>query len=163
MRNRVLLGQSLPIYPGEEQIMKTTGILIDPFLRMVRKVSIEQSNGKLFDDIYRQMKCQLVAIGHEFEDRSVLFVDDEGLFKSPEFLAMFALVDGHGQLMTNPLSGIAMIVGPEDDAGNSAPVTLTAHETDRMVRWVKPEFVASLADGLLSAACVVFDDKGETK
>lgn len=82
-------------------------IRIDPYARTVTEVLIS-GNG---DSFRHEIGCHCFTLASIFENEDSLFVDDEGLFKSPD--AFFLIKE-----YPAPLAGIGLLVG-SDSEGNS--------------------------------------------
>lgn len=85
-----------------------SGILIDPYSRLVKWVEYDN-----FMDINDLLGSQIfTGTFLRSEDGEMAFVDDEGLFTNSMFV-------WHPELFYTPLAGLALIVGPADDEGES--------------------------------------------
>lgn len=106
------------------------GILINPWTREVTEVEVAED----YRDIYRHLsnplgaKVDCFCIGMNWPNGDVLYVDDEGLFKSGN--RVFDI----GRIDEQPLSGNGLILG-SDNAGNSVSAKSLLTEIQTEVKW----------------------------
>lgn len=96
--------------------------------------------GTELSDIYKHLECTTftVAYPQTVEPVSdVIYVDDDGLFRSPEESLGAFFIDIYP---TQPLFGHALIVG-SDDEGNNVDVTYTIEQISDMVKFLEPKQV----------------------
>lgn len=104
-------------------------ILIDPFLRIVKEVEIEESNR--LSRFYKLMDCRFVESALYIENGDCIYVDDEGMFKQDlEFFYYEDTCDPE-----KPLSGVSIIVGT-DEEGRTIPPKTTLEEAVKRVKWI---------------------------
>lgn len=88
--------------------------LIDP--RMARIVALDYSGN--FEDIYKIIHADTFDVARFNDQRDGVFVDDEGLLKSPTH---FFFIDGN----VNLLAGRGLVLGCDEEGETAAPtVTL---------------------------------------
>ena len=97
-------------------------ILIDPQARSVEAV---ETSGKL-DDIYRLVGCKVIEAVY-LSKTDVMYVDEEGLLKSPTTQAFFGLAD------SEPICGRGLIFS--DNRGENASTTLRVPDVFQAVVW----------------------------
>lgn len=108
-----------------------TGYLIDPEARTVTSVQVRKDDRGGLDDIYAHTQCDEFTIAHINDRDDVVFVDDEGLLKHPEYF--FALqVDG--EFVTQKLAGRGLVLGG-DAEGNSTTPSVSLDFVKRSVRF----------------------------
>lgn len=102
--------------------------LIDPYERTV--TACEYNN--TFDGAggaYELLDCRMVEVVYMDQFPDVIFIDEEGRFKSqPGF---FTSLWPHG-----PLAGKAMVTGGADEEGEGTPTTLTREHVARTITWI---------------------------
>ena len=108
-------------------------ILIDPVTRTVQEAEIDpvtrtvqeaEYDGTLAG-IYGLVACQTItAAGLQTDDMETIYVDDEGLFSGQPFF----LHDDYPQ----PLAGRGIIVGTDDEGGDTPPVRSLTEHADRI-------------------------------
>lgn len=101
------------------------GILIDAVNRTVTEIEV----GGL-DDMYEAMRVDLVTIGCQLDEINDIFVDDEGLLKSPEH---FFYYEGAHQ----PFAGSGLVLG-KDAEGETVSTTKTLAEIKAKVKFLNP-------------------------
>ena len=100
--------------------------LIDPHNAEVVEVEIPQDDHV---KIQKLIGCDFFTPGGYLDTGDVVFVDDEGLYKSTHFFRMKALNGGM------PLAGKGIVLG-SDGEGGSADVKITKADLLNRVRWV---------------------------
>ncbi len=104
-------------------------ILIDPFNRVITEVDISDD----FKEIYKFLTNDMVTVnifttGMIWDNRDILYVDDEGLFKNGNPFFDIGRADGQ------PLAGMGIIMGC-NDFGESVDVKVSLIEIQNLVRW----------------------------
>ena len=103
-----------------------TGILIDPFLKKVTTVKVEND----LKDFYRHIGCNLVEVV-SFGDVNDLWVDEAGLMKSHQrFFKVSDLPFGHHGV----IAGKALMLKCGDEGGTES-TTLDIHEVTPRISW----------------------------
>ena len=105
-----------------------TGILIDPFLKKVTTVKVEND----LKDFYRHIGCNLVEVV-SFGDVNDLWVDEEGLLKPSGEQRFFKVSDlpfGHHGV----IAGKALLLKCGDEGGTES-TTLDIHEVTPRISW----------------------------
>ena len=105
-----------------------TGILIDPFLKKVTTVKVEND----LKDFYRHIGCNLVEVV-SFGDVNDLWVDEEGLLKPSGEQRFFKVSDlpfGHHGV----IAGKALMLKCGDEGGTES-TTLDIHEVTPRISW----------------------------
>lgn len=88
-------------------------VLIDPYKEEVTDVEYDASNYK---NIYPLLRCDIFTM-IKLADEDDLFIDDEGLLKVNDETKFF-MHDAYPQ----PLAGYGLIVGADEDTGDSVAV-----------------------------------------
>ncbi len=104
-------------------------ILIDPYKREITEVDISGD----FMEIYKFLSNDMVKVstfttGMTWDNRDILYVDDEGLFKNGSPFFDIGRADGQ------PLAGMGIIMGG-NSAGESVSVKASLKEIQELVRW----------------------------
>lgn len=71
----------------------------------------------------------LITYAHHLDNGDAIFVDDEGLFKSPEH---FFMVKGTPQ----PFAGNGVVVGPTDTQGEETPAKSTVKGVRKLITFM---------------------------
>jgi hypothetical protein len=98
-------------------------ILIDAINRKVEETTIES-----WRDIAPKINCDCFTVV-QIDNKNDLYVDDEGLLKSPSDFIMF---EGYPQ----PLAGSGLILGSNHNTGKSCDTTFTVEEIKAKVRFM---------------------------
>ena len=107
-----------------------TGILIDPFLKKVTTVKVEND----LKDFYRHIGCNLVEVV-SFGDVNDLWVDEEGLLKPSGEQRFFKVSDlpfGHHGV----IAGKALLLKCGDE-GKTESTTLNIEDVTPRITWDK--------------------------
>ena len=110
------------------------GILINPWFKEITEVEC----GEGIEDMYRLMsnplgpKVDIFCIGMNWANGDVLYVDDEGFWKSGGRLFTIDRADGQ------PLVGNGLILG-SDAEGNSVDAKSMLVEIQNKVSWIQGE------------------------
>ena len=99
-------------------------IKIDPQTQTVESV---ESTG-LLGDLYRLLDCRLIDVCARQDNGDSLTVDDEALYLDPQ-PAAFSF---NG---SNPIHGVALLTGTDDEGGTAEPVT-TIDEVIKQLTWL---------------------------
>ena len=109
-----------------------TGILIDPFLKKVNTVKVEND----LKDFYRHIGCSMVEIVNltQYIDNTYvqdIWVDEEGLLKNDQrFFKVHNLPFGHHGV----IAGKALMLKCGDEGGTES-TTLDIHEVTPRISW----------------------------
>ncbi|CAB4122576.1 hypothetical protein UFOVP28_16 [uncultured Caudovirales phage] len=95
--------------------------LIDPFARSITEVDFDGN----YKSIYPFIGADLFTGAYPWENGDMIYVDDEGLFKSDQ---AFFVANGYG-----PLAGKGLVLGTGANGDNAEPLTALA---DLNVDWV---------------------------
>ena len=110
-------------------------IKIDPLLRAVLAIHVDDSYQAIKDTVAEHMNGDCFCLGFEFETggkRYTCFVNDEGLLQEPPTEHFFAFsMKGYS---TQPLAGSAIIFGV-DDEGESIACELAISFIKDYVHW----------------------------
>jgi hypothetical protein len=114
----------------------TKAILIDVNNRTVTEVTVtKDENGSQLMSIYEHVKCEMVEVVNIGEND--IYVDEEGLLNLLPSTNFF-MWKGYPQ----PLAGNGLIMGYDDNTGDSVDVTLTVEEVNSKVRFMTHQEVA---------------------
>jgi len=118
----------------KKEILKMKAIVIDPFEQKVFEVDIKNRGDSCCKDIYKHIHCDLFTAvyldtGTE-HTRDVMFVDDEGLYRTPANQAYQAFFQT--KWYPDPLAGYGIICGG-DEEGETAPCSLTVEEVKEAI------------------------------
>lgn len=102
------------------------GILIDVQNREIKEVVIEEG----IKPIYEQIKCDTFDVV-QIDDVNDIYVDDNGLLSLNE-KSMFFHYKGYHQ----PLSGNGLILGNDDESGESIDTTLKVEDVRKNVKFL---------------------------
>lgn len=93
--------------------------------------------GLTLDDLYQALECDIItAVFLPGPTADHIYIDEEGLLKSPEQLAGAFWTDLYPQ---QPLFGHGLIVGFDPETGNRLDCTLTVEEVSKTVRFLDKE------------------------
>lgn len=102
------------------------GYLINPFDQTIKPVILSDIDSNL-KQIYALLDCTTIDAVYTIEDDHTIYVDDEGLFVSPQRFFKIA-----GQ----PLAGKALVLGVSED-GDSIDAELWVEDTlKERIEWV---------------------------
>jgi len=105
--------------------MKSKGILIDAEKRTVTEVEISS-----LKDMYAAMRVDLITVGVQLDVVNCIYVDDEGLLKSPEH---FFFYEGAHQ----PFAGSGLVLGI-NKRGATISTNLSLAEVKKSVKFLNP-------------------------
>ena len=117
----------------------TKGILIDVKNRTVTDVTVtKDSSGSQLQSIYDHIGCNMVEVVNIGEND--IYVDEEGLLNLLPSTNFF-MYKGYPQ----PLAGNGLIMGYNDETGDSVDTTLTVEEVKNNVKFLTHREVAIMA------------------
>tara|TARA_R110002126_G_scaffold118405_4_gene258492 strand:- start:1977 stop:2339 length:363 start_codon:yes stop_codon:yes gene_type:complete len=99
--------------------MSNKGILIDPYLRSIREVQVED-----FTDLYNHLKCDTFAVAGRTKYGDSIYVNDNGLYEEWQFWHCPEL---HPSPVTPNYAGRVLILGL-DASGEDKDVEITLDE-----------------------------------
>lgn len=112
------------------------GILIDVKNKTITEVEvIENAQGSQLESIYKHLECsifQIVNIDHKND----IYVDEEGLMNMNDETGFFQ-VDNK-----EPIAGNGLIMGYDDETGDSVDTTLSVDEVKSRIKFVSAFDVA---------------------
>ena len=106
------------------------GILIDVHNRTITEVEVtKDNNGSQLQSMYNHIKCGMVECV-SFNEKNDVWVDEEGLLTlTPD--SMFFKIKGYPDF----LCGNGLVLGFDDENGESVDTTLTIDEVISMVKF----------------------------
>ena len=106
------------------------GILIDVHNRTITEVEVtKDNNGSQLQSMYNHIKCEMVNCV-SFNKKNDVWVDDEGLLNLTPF-SMFFKIEGYHEF----LPGNGLVLGYDNETGDSSDTTLTIDEIKSMVKF----------------------------
>lgn len=106
------------------------GILIDVHNRTITEVEVtKDQEGSQLQSMYKHIKCGIVECV-SFNEKNDVWVDEEGLLTLTQF-SMFFKIEGYPEF----LCGNGLIMGFDDETGESVDTTLTIDEVKSMVEF----------------------------
>jgi hypothetical protein len=102
-------------------------ILIDAQSETIKYVDVVEKNGSKLNSMYQHLGCELVDVIN-IDNKNDLFVDDEGLLKINDNTKFF-IIQGYYQ----PLAGNGLILGFNNNDGDSTSTNLTVEEISKRV------------------------------
>jgi len=103
-------------------------ILINVTDETVRNVEIDNNN--VLKDWYKKLGCQMVQVGHYFNEKDSIMVDEEGLFTMNDDSKFFSVEGGH-----QPFIGNGLVVGVNPMTGESTDVHISCEEVRAKVKF----------------------------
>jgi hypothetical protein len=105
------------------------GILIDVKNRTITEVEvIENSQGSQLESIYKHLGCSTFELSN-IDEQNDVYVDEEGLLFMDDN-TMFFQMDNK-----QPLAGNGLIMGYDDETGESVDTTLSVEEVTSRVKF----------------------------
>jgi hypothetical protein len=115
-------------------------ILINAKTKEVKEVEM----GKDYQEIYKQLECELFTAGAYLDKEDVIYVDDEGLINGTD---VFFTFEGAHQ----PFAGNGLIMGT-DDEGESTDCKINLTEVTKRVKFYnRYELSMGIAMGAIKA------------
>ena len=102
------------------------GILIDSENKIIKEVEVSNLN-----DMYKTMNVDLITVALYIDDNNLMYVDDEGLLKSPKHFFYF---EGSYQ----PFAGNGLILGL-DDNGEDVSTIYSIEEIKSKTQFLSPK------------------------
>jgi len=115
--------------------------LIEPKNKSITEI---ETDGEL-DDLYKLIDCHLIDVVILNDEEDVLYLDDEGLSRSPN--SYFKL-----SLAPNPFAGRAVVLGTDMDGGPISPKTATLESLEASVTFISGETAVVMAEKADAAA-----------
>jgi len=116
---------------------KTKGILIIPFggSGTVHEIEIDTNN---LDNYYKNLKCDMFTCV-DIDEKNTVFVDDEGLLKSPQ--KYFTIKKDKSWFKEDyNLGGRGLILGIDKNTGETVDTTLSSIDVLDMIKFRKDGF-----------------------
>ena len=105
------------------------GILIDVKNRTITEVEvIENEQGSQLESIYKHLGCSTFGIAN-IDEKNDVYVDEEGLLFMDDNTILFQIDNGQ------PLVGNGLIMGYDDETGESVDTTLSVEEVTSRVKY----------------------------
>lgn len=111
-------------------------IKIDVEKREVYSVEIITQNGSELHSIHDLLGCDCFCSALAIGKSDLLYVDDNGLFRTPQQVNGAFLITGQ----SNPLIGHGLVAG-HDSEGESQDVTVTVEQLKPHITWLSVEDV----------------------
>ncbi|WP_428489097.1 DUF3846 domain-containing protein [Rhodopila sp.] len=122
------------------------------WINATERTVTEVDSGGLAD--LQRMVGGYIEIAKYWPNGDVMFVDEEGLMKGG---TTWFRIPG----TNNPICGNGVVVGPEDDDGNTEPPTFPLSALQAEVTFITPDQVAAWAKGNSSEPAITFYTPGE--
>jgi len=103
-------------------------ILIDVINETVRQVEVDDND--VLRSWYKHMNCQMVQVGHYFNDKDSIMCDEEGLFTMDSDSKFFSVEGGH-----QPFIGNGLVVGVNPENGESVDPCISTEEVRSKVKF----------------------------
>ena len=104
------------------------GILIDVHNRTITEVEVtKDTNGSELQSMYNHIKCEMVECV-SFNEKNDVWVNEEGLLNLTPF-SIFFKIEGYPDF----LCGNGLILGYDDETGDSSDTTLTIDDVKSKV------------------------------
>lgn len=103
-------------------------ILIDVINETVRMVEVDDKD--VLHSWYKHLECQMVQVGHYFNDKDSIMCDEEGLFTMNDGSKFFSVEGGH-----QPFIGNGLVVGVNPENGESVDPCITEEEVRAKVKF----------------------------
>jgi hypothetical protein len=105
------------------------GILIDVKNRTITEVEvIENAQGSQLESIYKHLGCSTFEVVN-IDEQNDVYVDEEGLLFMDDNTMFFQMDNGQ------PLAGNGLIMGYDDETGDSVDTTLSVEEVTSRVKF----------------------------
>lgn len=108
--------------------------LIDPEKREITVIDHDDS----LNGIYEAIQAKPIDTVQLNRWRDVAFIDDEGLYRSPQFFWRY-------QDYPNPIAGKALVLGTTSDGNSREPVAVNTYSLAEDITWLTPEEALDLA------------------
>jgi len=117
------------------------GFLINPKEHLITEI---ETDGELHS-LYKLLDCHLIDIVVLNDEEDVLYLDDDGLSRSPTNYFRFGT-------FPNPLAGKGVILGTDIEGEAISPRTVTLKTLETSVTFICRETAISMADAADAAA-----------